>query len=73
MKAFAIQQEDKSFVDVIIRAADAADAKALIIKSEERCQFVEIPPDVATEMGLSEARGRYEGAVSKWIIGTEIV
>jgi hypothetical protein len=71
MKAFAVRQEDKSFADVIVRAADAADAKALIIKSEERCEFIEIPPDIATEMGLSEAWGRYEGAVSKWIVGPE--
>jgi hypothetical protein len=70
MRAFAIRKRNNSFADAIICAADAADAKAYVIDADERCELIEIPPDIATAMGISEAHGRYTGVVSKWIIGS---
>jgi hypothetical protein len=70
MRAFAIRRGDNSFADAIICAADAADANAYVIDADERCELIEIPPNIATAMGISDARGRYTGVVSKWITGS---
>ena len=68
MKAFAVELDNKSFADTIIRSNDEEDARTLVTDLTVG-KLYELRPDVAGSMGVPEDRGRHDGALSRWIIG----
>jgi hypothetical protein len=68
MKAFAVKRSDGDFIDTIVRAADANDAKSLLA-DEGAVELFEYRSDLATSMGVPQERGRHNGALGRWIKG----
>lgn len=67
MKAFLVKQQDGCFFDTVIRASDENDARHLFAEMVGSIPG-EIRADVASVMGVPEERGRYDGALTRWII-----
>lgn len=68
MKAFLVKQKDNTFVDTVVRANDADDAKTLVADIAGG-ELGEIRSDVADSMGVPDGRGRHNGTLSRWIVG----
>jgi hypothetical protein len=68
MKAFVVKRPDGSFLDAVVRAHDADDAKQLLQDIKD-VRIEEIRSDLADSMGAPSERGRHDGSLTRWIIG----
>jgi hypothetical protein len=65
MKAFLVKLNSGDILDAVIRATDEADARSFVT---EEGRFGEIRADVADAVGAPDARGRYDGVLTHWMI-----
>ncbi len=72
MKAYIVKRENGDLLDTVIRAHSVADAY-VSIGGEAGCALREIPETAARAMGVPDEWNRYDGAVSRWIVGTTAV
>lgn len=66
MKAFIAKLKNGTILDVVIRAADEADAGSLL--TEEGYELGEIREDVAHAIGTPDVRGRHDGVLTHWML-----